>query len=595
MTANTARPPLLLGLDVGTQSLRAALIDAHGRTVSVGVAPIETTYPRPTWAEQQPIAWWSAAGDAVRLALAHDDIEPGQIAAIGLDCTACTVAGVRLRRPAPPPCSALDGSARIPRGRRDQCHWRSGLTLRVGSGLSRVDASQGTLAQAQRAPDLRAGRPDRRVHRLDDVSTDWRVDVVTESRGGQMELRATGRRLAGRALEGGRAGRSSSEVARADRPAGQGRGAPERTSGPRPGSPRGHSRRSGRDRRVPGNARPGGDAGRRRGRHRRLKHLPPRPVARGSLRLGGRRLLSRRDRAGALHPRGRPDRHRLDPRVVSAPLRRQPGARSRKARRQRLPGARRAGRGRAAGLGGAGRARRLAGQPISLQEPTSPRGDRGIVAGPRSRPHLAPFTKRPLAARATSWRTPRPMGSRSSGSFWEEAGPSPHCGSRFTPTSSRSPSGLPARARHVPSGRQWPPPWPPVSIPTSTRRPAQWSPSSGSLSPTRPMPRYTTSCSGGTSSCTAGSIVRLPLTRAAYIVCFHVKKSRTEGGSMARMPSLLRLLILLTTMACSGCALWHFRKDAKPDKTSSSSGSLQPVVQDLSNASLHGWNFNSRW
>ena len=56
MTTQTARPPLLLGLDVGTQSLRAALIDAHGRTVSVGVAPIETTYPRPTWAEQQPIA-----------------------------------------------------------------------------------------------------------------------------------------------------------------------------------------------------------------------------------------------------------------------------------------------------------------------------------------------------------------------------------------------------------------------------------------------------------------------------------------------------------------------------------------------------------
>ena len=91
MTTNTARAPLLLGLDVGTQSLRAALIDAHGRTVSVGIAPIETTYPRPSWAEQQPLQWWSAAGDAVRLALAQDDIEPSQIAGIGLDCTACTV------------------------------------------------------------------------------------------------------------------------------------------------------------------------------------------------------------------------------------------------------------------------------------------------------------------------------------------------------------------------------------------------------------------------------------------------------------------------------------------------------------------------
>ena len=91
MTTDPLRPPLFLGLDVGTQSLRAALIDAHGRTVSFGVAPIETTYPRPGWAEQEPLAWWSAAGDAVRLALAHDDVHPGRIAGIGLDCTACTV------------------------------------------------------------------------------------------------------------------------------------------------------------------------------------------------------------------------------------------------------------------------------------------------------------------------------------------------------------------------------------------------------------------------------------------------------------------------------------------------------------------------
>ena len=91
MKTTTGRPPLLLGLDVGTQSVRAALVDAAGRTVSFGVAPIDTTYPRPTWAEQQPAQWWTAAGDAVRLALAHEDIDPGQVAGIGIDCTACTV------------------------------------------------------------------------------------------------------------------------------------------------------------------------------------------------------------------------------------------------------------------------------------------------------------------------------------------------------------------------------------------------------------------------------------------------------------------------------------------------------------------------
>ena len=65
---------------------------------------------------------------------------------------------------------------------------------------------------------------------------------------------------------------------------------------------------------------------------------------------------------------------------------------------------------------------------------------------------------------------------------------------------------------------------------------------------------------------------------------------------MARMPGLLRSLVLLTVVACSGCASWHFRKDAERNKSVvSSDGTLQPVVQDLANASLHGWNWNSRW
>ncbi|HZW31005.1 MAG TPA: FGGY-family carbohydrate kinase [Isosphaeraceae bacterium] len=91
MDTIAGRRRLLLGLDVGTQSLRAALVDEHGRTVAYGVAPIETTFPKPTWAEQQPAEWWSAAGTAVRAALEQGSIAAEQVAAIGLDCTACTV------------------------------------------------------------------------------------------------------------------------------------------------------------------------------------------------------------------------------------------------------------------------------------------------------------------------------------------------------------------------------------------------------------------------------------------------------------------------------------------------------------------------
>lgn len=87
--------PVLLGIDVGTQSLRAALVDLEGRTLAFGVAPIETTYPHPAWAEQAPANWWSSARQAVRQALEAARVEPGQIGGIGLDCTACTVVACR--------------------------------------------------------------------------------------------------------------------------------------------------------------------------------------------------------------------------------------------------------------------------------------------------------------------------------------------------------------------------------------------------------------------------------------------------------------------------------------------------------------------
>lgn len=83
--------PIVLGIDVGTQSLRAALVDLEGHTVAYGVEPIKTTYPRPTWAEQDPKSWWQAARTAISHAMAAGGVAPDRIIGIGLDCTACTV------------------------------------------------------------------------------------------------------------------------------------------------------------------------------------------------------------------------------------------------------------------------------------------------------------------------------------------------------------------------------------------------------------------------------------------------------------------------------------------------------------------------
>jgi hypothetical protein len=49
-------------------------------------------------------------------------------------------------------------------------------------------------------------------------------------------------------------------------------------------------------------------------------------------------------------------------------------------------------------------------------------------------------------------------------------------------------------------------------------------------------------------------------------------------------------------LACSGCASWHYRNEAKSEKPLSDGGIVQqPPAPDPYNASLHGLNVNSRW
>jgi FGGY-family pentulose kinase len=81
----------LLGIDVGTQSVRAAIVDEAGHTLAFGLSPVETVYPRPGWAEQDPAQWWRAACEAVARALESAGITGDAIAGIGLDSTSCTV------------------------------------------------------------------------------------------------------------------------------------------------------------------------------------------------------------------------------------------------------------------------------------------------------------------------------------------------------------------------------------------------------------------------------------------------------------------------------------------------------------------------
>lgn len=83
--------PLFLGLDVGTQSVRAALYGSDGTCHGYATAPLQTYHPHPAWAEQDAAAWWQATQAAVPAALARAQARPDDVAALGLDATACTV------------------------------------------------------------------------------------------------------------------------------------------------------------------------------------------------------------------------------------------------------------------------------------------------------------------------------------------------------------------------------------------------------------------------------------------------------------------------------------------------------------------------
>ena len=81
----------LVGIDVGTQSVRSCLFDLDGTVVASATRPLTTTFPRPGWAEQDPEQWWRGATETLREILQISKADPQDIAALSYDCTACTV------------------------------------------------------------------------------------------------------------------------------------------------------------------------------------------------------------------------------------------------------------------------------------------------------------------------------------------------------------------------------------------------------------------------------------------------------------------------------------------------------------------------
>ena len=81
----------LLGVDGGTEGLRAGVFDVFGTPLAFASTSYPTQFPAPSWAEQDPNDWWDALGKSVRKAISDSGISVDQIAAMTVDTTCCSV------------------------------------------------------------------------------------------------------------------------------------------------------------------------------------------------------------------------------------------------------------------------------------------------------------------------------------------------------------------------------------------------------------------------------------------------------------------------------------------------------------------------
>jgi xylulokinase len=78
---------MFLGIDLGTSSVKAVLLDQSGEVRASASCPLEISHPQPRWSEQDPAQWWQATQTAVGRVLddaASLGIASRQVAAIGL-------------------------------------------------------------------------------------------------------------------------------------------------------------------------------------------------------------------------------------------------------------------------------------------------------------------------------------------------------------------------------------------------------------------------------------------------------------------------------------------------------------------------------
>ena len=128
----------VIGIDGGTESLRASVFDLAGKRLGTAARPYTTQFAPGARAEQEPEAWWTATGDTVRRAVADAGVGAEAIVALCATTTCCSVV-------------ALDEASRP---LRPAIIW---MDVRAGAEADAVLATgDGGLARQRRRPRSRS-------------------------------------------------------------------------------------------------------------------------------------------------------------------------------------------------------------------------------------------------------------------------------------------------------------------------------------------------------------------------------------------------------------------------------------------------------
>ncbi len=73
----------LLGMEIGTSSTRAIIMDEDGKLIASATSDYPLITLKPGWAEQKPEDWWKASVEVIKKVIEKSKVKPEDIAAIG--------------------------------------------------------------------------------------------------------------------------------------------------------------------------------------------------------------------------------------------------------------------------------------------------------------------------------------------------------------------------------------------------------------------------------------------------------------------------------------------------------------------------------